>query len=71
MEVEAARAGFCKFPLNGKDYPRVQIRTVEQLLLGKGFDLPPRPVQHQRAARHVEQTENVPLFGVADSEEAQ
>lgn len=63
MEVEAAKAGFYKFPLNGKDYPRVQIRTVEQLLLGKGFEIPPRPVQFRQAERHVEETENVPLFG--------
>ncbi len=62
MEIEAAKAGFYKFPLNGKEYPRVQIRTVEHLLLGKAFELPPRPIQFRQAERHIEQTENIPLF---------
>ncbi len=32
-------------------FPRIQIRTVEELLAGRDFDLPPRPVQFKQAAR--------------------
>lgn len=41
MRTEAASAGFYVSPFNGKSYPRIQIRTAEELLDGKGLDLPP------------------------------
>lgn len=69
MKLEATTAGFYKFPLNGREYPKIQIRTVEELLLGKGFDLPPRPVQFRRAERHVEKPETISLFPQALDED--
>ena len=41
MRTEAAGAGFYTSPFNNKPYPRIQIRTVAELLEGKGLDLPP------------------------------
>ena len=40
MEVEAATKGFYRSPL-GKDYPRIQILTIEELLQGKKPEIPP------------------------------
>ncbi len=40
MEVEAATKGFYKSPL-GKDYPKIQILTIEELLQGKKPEIPP------------------------------
>ncbi len=40
MQIEADSQGFYKSPL-GKDYPKVQIFTIEQLLEGKKPDIPP------------------------------
>jgi len=41
MRVEAAGAGFYHSPGWGKNYPRLQILTVTDLLAGKGIDMPP------------------------------
>lgn len=41
MLTEAVSAGFYHSRLWGKDYPRIQILTVEELLSGKGIDMPP------------------------------
>jgi hypothetical protein len=38
MFIEAANAGM--FTYQGKNYPRLQIRTAQDLLSGKGFDTP-------------------------------
>lgn len=38
MKTAAADAGMFKYL--GKDYERVQLRTVEDLLAGRGFDTP-------------------------------
>ncbi|HXC40635.1 MAG TPA: site-specific DNA-methyltransferase [Burkholderiales bacterium] len=40
MGDEAAKAGM--FTYQGKDYPRLQIRTIDDLLAGKAFDTPSR-----------------------------
>ncbi len=40
MEEEAAKKGFYHSPL-GKDYPRLQILTIEEILHGKTPDIPP------------------------------
>jgi len=40
MISEAASAGMYNY--QGKDYPRLQIRTIEELLAGKAFDTPSR-----------------------------
>jgi DNA modification methylase len=41
MDVEAASAGFYMHKMNGQQYPKIQIRTVEQLMDGKGIERPP------------------------------
>lgn len=41
MKKEAASAGFCRSAGWGKDYPCLQILTIEQLLEGKQIDMPP------------------------------
>jgi site-specific DNA-methyltransferase (adenine-specific) len=40
MLQEAVGAGFYKSELRGTSYPRLQIRTVEELLDGKSFEYP-------------------------------
>ena len=40
MRTEAASAGFYE-ALDGKKHPRLQLRTVGELLGGKGIDYPP------------------------------
>jgi hypothetical protein len=40
MRTEAASAGFYRSDYFGRDYPRLQIRTVAELLAGKGIDYP-------------------------------
>ena len=41
MRTEAAGAGFYHSPGWGKNYPRLQVLTVADLLAGKGIDMPP------------------------------
>ncbi len=41
MRLEAAGGNFYTSPVWGKSYPRLQILTVSDLLLGKGIDMPP------------------------------
>ncbi len=40
MRREVAGSGFYESPWNGQKYPRLQLRTVEELLGGKGVDYP-------------------------------
>ncbi len=42
MKVEAVDAGFYHSPIWDKDYPKIQILTVEELLQGKTVDMPPQ-----------------------------
>jgi hypothetical protein len=56
MRDEAASAGFYHSALwPGKHgdhrWPRIQIRTIAELLAGQGFEIPPRPVQFKQAER--------------------
>ena len=51
MQREAASGGLFHSDLWQRDYPRIQLRTVEQMLSGPGFDLPPRPAAYQAAQR--------------------
>ncbi|MEX0704847.1 MAG: DNA methyltransferase [Planctomycetales bacterium] len=41
METEAATAGFYRSPWTNKDYPRLQLVTVEDILEGWGIEMPP------------------------------
>jgi hypothetical protein len=42
MITEAVSAGRYHSPLYDKDYPKIQILTVEELLQGKTVDMPPQ-----------------------------
>ncbi len=51
MREEEASGGFYQSELWQRAYPKVQIRTIEELLAGHDFDLPPRQSAYQAAAR--------------------
>ena len=40
METEAASAGFYEHKTNRQKYPRIQLRTVKELMEGKGIERP-------------------------------
>ena len=42
MKVEAVDAGYYHSPIWDKDYPKIQILTIEELLHGKAVDMPPQ-----------------------------
>lgn len=42
METEAVSAGYYHSPVWDKDYPKIQILTIEELLNGKTVDMPPQ-----------------------------
>ena len=56
MRTEAVSAGFYRSDVWQRDFPKLQIRTVAELLDGRGFELPPRPSMYQPAQR-VERAE--------------
>lgn len=70
MRGEAAEAGFYESPW-GKD-PRIQLRTIRELLEGKGVDYPHLTgsnVTHKRAIRaRAAEPDALPLFGDAPPE---
>ena len=51
MRAEAVSAGFHHSDLWQRDYPKVQIRTIGELLEGKQFELPMHPSMYQAAQR--------------------
>ena len=51
MRQEAAAAGFYHSDLWAREFPKIQLRTVGEMLSGRGFDLPPRPGDYQPAQR--------------------
>ena len=51
MRQEATAAGFHQSDLWQRDYPKIQLRTISEMLAGNGFDLPPRPGDYQPAQR--------------------
>ena len=51
MEKEAVSAGFYKSELWQKDFPKMQIRTVGELLEGKEFEIPSQPSGYKAAPR--------------------
>jgi hypothetical protein len=42
MTTEAVSAGYYHSPLYDRDYPRIQILTIDELLQGKQVDMPPQ-----------------------------
>ena len=51
MESAAVAGGFYHSELWQRDFPKIQIRTIAQLLTGQGFELPPRPSERQAGGR--------------------
>ena len=51
MRQEAAAAGFFHSDLWAREFPKIQLRTVGEMLSGNGFELPPRPADYQPAQR--------------------
>ncbi len=51
MRQEAASGGLYHSDLWGRDFPKIQLRTVGEMLSGQGFELPPRPGDYQPAQR--------------------
>ena len=51
MRQEAASAGFFHSDLWARGFPKIQLRTVGEMLSGNGFELPPRPADYQPAQR--------------------
>jgi DNA modification methylase len=51
MRSEAASAGFYNSPGMNKTYPRLQLRTIEELLNGKGLEMPPSNLTFKRAPK--------------------
>ena len=51
MRQESAAAGFYHSDLWGREFAKIQLRTVGEMLAGQGFDLPPRPGDYQPAQR--------------------
>ena len=51
MRTEAVSAGFYHSEVWQKDYPKIQLRTIAELLAGERFELPPHPSVYQAAER--------------------
>ncbi len=51
MRTEANGGGFFHSDLWQRDYPKIQLRTIGEMLSGNNFDLPPRPAAYQPAQR--------------------
>ena len=51
MTTEAISAGLYHSDLWQRDYPKIQIRTVEDLLAGNGFQMPAHQPMYQPARR--------------------
>ena len=55
MKTDAISYGYYKSPGWNKNYPRMQILTIEELLQGKGIDYPPKTsVTFKKAEKHKE-----------------
>jgi len=62
MITEALSAGYYHSTGWNRDYPKIQIRTIEQLLTGEGFDMPPTNITLARAQRESRNTEQPELL---------
>jgi len=71
MISEAASAGFYHSPGWNMDCPRIQLRTIAELLAGKGLDVPPLQATFKEAPKHVHngnhQLEFTPATSDADA----
>ena len=57
MRTEAVSAGYYSSDIWQRDYPKIQLRTVSELLSGQGFELPARLPAFEAAQRHREEAE--------------
>jgi hypothetical protein len=57
MITEAISAGYFQSKMWQKDYPRIQILTVEDLLAGMGIDMPPSAYGTFKQAEKVKKLE--------------
>ena len=64
MRSEAAKAGFWHSDSWGRDYPRVQLLTIDEVFAGKKVEYPGRDVTLQPAPAEAAMRENLPLPGV-------
>ena len=51
MLLEAASSGIFHSDLWERDFPKIQLRTIDEMLSDAGFNLPPRPSAYQPAQR--------------------
>ena len=63
MQKEADEKGFYHSPGWNKDYPRLQILTVEDLLSGKTVDLPPNLQTYKQAEKVMAENKNQGMLG--------
>lgn len=66
MKTESAQFGFYHSPGWNKDYPRLQILTVEDLLAGKTVDLPPNIDTYKKAQKMVAESDDQGAFEFAE-----
>ena len=65
MNSESASGGFYHSDLWQRDFPKIQLRTVSEMLEGKGFELPSRPAAYQPAQRvRRPQGQQAPMEGL-------
>ncbi|MFN0277589.1 MAG: hypothetical protein ACKVRN_03195 [Pyrinomonadaceae bacterium] len=63
MKEEAAGKGFYHSPGWNKDYPRLQILTVEDLLAGKTVNLPPNIDTYKKAQKMITESNDQRMLG--------
>ena len=66
MRTEAAGGGLYHSDLWNREFPKIQLRTVSEMLSGKGFDLPPQPVASYQPAQRVRRSQGkqAPMAGI-------
>lgn len=62
MTTEAVSAGFYRSEFFGRDYPKIQILTIEDLLNGKDVQMPTESVAFKQAERVAKDTNQGALF---------
>ena len=66
MLKEAVAGGFFHSDLREKEYPKIQVRTVSQMLEGKGFELPLQQVPSYQTAQRERRSQGkqAPMAGM-------
>ncbi len=63
MQTEAVSAGFYTSEFFGKDFPKIQILTIEELLGGKEVNMPSESIAFKQAEKVSKETDQGALFG--------